>query len=239
LEVRPPFLDHRICEFALSLPVEFKVRGSRLKFVLRELLKDKLPAAIVRRKKSGFAIPAHDWLRGGLKPLLLDTITEDKVKKTRFLRWDGVQSLLNDHFERRANWGYHLWGLMMLLLWMQKWNVQIPAAIQDQRKSRPGGIGAELIVVVIAAAIFIGTGFGPPHLMDDVDEVQAQVAANMVRSGDWVVRQDSTRNKAARNGSMPDEWCRPIIDVLGSYRAEVIDIKKVAFNSIVSRCREV
>jgi len=65
IEVRPPFLDHRIAEFACSLPVNLRIRGSKLKFVLRELMKDKLPPAILRRSKTGFDIPAHEWLRGG------------------------------------------------------------------------------------------------------------------------------------------------------------------------------
>lgn len=127
LEVRPPFLDHRICEFALSLPDDFKIRGSRLKFILRELMKDKLPASIVQRKKIGFDIPTHDWLRGALRPLLLDTVTEDAVKKTGLFRWDRVHALLKDHLDRRANSGYQLWGLMILLLWIQKWNMQLPS----------------------------------------------------------------------------------------------------------------
>jgi asparagine synthase (glutamine-hydrolysing) len=129
--VRPPFLDHRIIEFALSLPEELKVRGSQLKFVLRELMKDKLPISIVRRKKVGFDIPTHDWLRGALKPLLLDTITEDAVKRTGIFRWEGVQRLLKDHLERRTNRGYHLWGLMILLMWMQKWNMHLTPVTQD------------------------------------------------------------------------------------------------------------
>jgi asparagine synthase (glutamine-hydrolysing) len=129
LEVRPPFLDHRICEFALSLPEDLKIRRSQLKFVLRELMKGKLPPLILRRKKVGFDIPVHEWLRGALKSLLLDTITERTVAETELFRWPAVQSLIEDHLERRANWGYHLWGLMVLLLWMKKWNVHaIPSS---------------------------------------------------------------------------------------------------------------
>jgi len=127
LEVRPPFLDHRICEFAESLPVHFKIRGSKLKFILRELMKDKLPSAILRRGKTGFDIPAHEWLRGRLKPLLLDVITEQSVKETGLIRWGEVESVLKDHLERRANSGYHLWGLMILFLWMKKWRIQSPS----------------------------------------------------------------------------------------------------------------
>ena len=71
LEVRRPFLDHRLVEFAASLPENYKLRGSKLKFLLK-LMKDKLPQAILGRKKEGFDIPAHDWFRSVLKPLLLD-----------------------------------------------------------------------------------------------------------------------------------------------------------------------
>ncbi len=124
LEVRPPFLDHRLVEFAASLPENFKVRGSKLKFLLRELMKDKLPSAILRRKKEGFDIPAHDWFRGVLKPLLLDTLNERAVNETQIFRWDGVQSVIKRHLERRENLGYHLWGLLILFLWIKRWNIQ-------------------------------------------------------------------------------------------------------------------
>ncbi len=140
LEVRPPFLDHRICEFALSLPEKFKIRGSQLKFILRELMKDKLPASILVRKKVGFDIPAHEWFRGALRPFLLDTITEDTVKNTGLFRWDGVESLLKDHLDRRANWGYHLWGLMILLLWMKKWNMYLPEPAKRQTLEQNIGV---------------------------------------------------------------------------------------------------
>ena len=124
LEVRPPFLDHRLVEFAASLPENYKVRGSQLKFLLKELMKDKLPAPILRRKKEGFDIPAHDWFRGVLKPLLLDTVTERAVRETRIFRWDAVQSVIKRHMERRENLGYHLWGLLILFLWLKRWNIQ-------------------------------------------------------------------------------------------------------------------
>ncbi len=81
LEVRPPFLDHRIVEFAASLPEDYKLRGSRLKFLLKELMKGQTSRGDSGRKKVGFDIPAHEWFRGVLKPLLLDTLTEQAVKR--------------------------------------------------------------------------------------------------------------------------------------------------------------
>ena len=124
VEVRPPFLDHRIAEFACSLPLDLKIRGSKLKFVLRELMSDKLPPAILRHPKTGFDIPAHDWLRGRLKSFLLDILTEDSVRSTGLFRWKEIETLLKDHLERRVNSGYHLWGLMILFLWMKQWKIQ-------------------------------------------------------------------------------------------------------------------
>lgn len=133
LEVRPAFLDHRIVEFAARLPEHLKRRGSRLKFVLRELMGDKLPAPILRRKKEGFDIPAHEWLRGVLRPMLLDTLNRETVEATGVFRWESVRSAVGLHLERHANLGYHLWGLLILLLWMKQWNIQSAAPVAARR----------------------------------------------------------------------------------------------------------
>jgi asparagine synthase (glutamine-hydrolysing) len=97
-------------------------------------MKDKLPPAIVRRKKVGFDIPAHDWFRGVLKPLLLDTLTEQAVKETHIFRWEGVQSVIKRHLERRDNFGYHLWGLLILFLWIKRWNIQTLSEPEQEDK---------------------------------------------------------------------------------------------------------
>jgi asparagine synthase (glutamine-hydrolysing) len=134
LEVRPPFLDHRIVEFAASLPENLKVRGSTLKYVLRELMKDKLPRAVLTRKKEGFDIPIHDWFRGPLRPLLLDTLTDEAVARCGLFRPEKVRSLVRAHLERRANLGYHLWGLLILFLWMRRWRIDTaPYALGERR----------------------------------------------------------------------------------------------------------
>ncbi len=127
VEVRPPFLDHRIVEFAAGLPGKFKVRGSYQKVLLKELMKDKLPAAILRRKKVGFDFPAHDWLRGPLRPLLLDTLAGGASDHPGLFRAAAVDQLVQRHLSREANLGYQLWGLMILFLWMRKWRIQTTA----------------------------------------------------------------------------------------------------------------
>ncbi len=134
LEVRPPFLDHRIVEFAARLPENLKVRGGELKFLLRRLMKGKLPSEVITRKKEGFDIPAHEWFRGVLRPLLLDTLTRDAVVESNLFHWPEVESLLRAHLERRANLGYHLWGLLTLFLWMRRWGVQTAPALEENRE---------------------------------------------------------------------------------------------------------
>jgi asparagine synthase (glutamine-hydrolysing) len=129
LEVRPPFLDHRIVEFAASLPAGMKIQGSRQKVILRNLMKGKLPPSILNRKKIGFDIPAHDWFRGPLRPLLEEAVAFAAAEHSDFFQIPRIRAHVRAHMERQANLGYHLWGLMTLFFWMKKWSIQtrVPA----------------------------------------------------------------------------------------------------------------
>ncbi len=129
LEVRPPFLDHRIVEFAASLPDSWKIHGACQKFILKELMKDKLPAAVLTRKKIGFDIPAHEWLRGPLRSLLVDTLEAGLLAYPGLFRADVIERYLRCHLGRKANYGYHLWGLLILFLWMKRWRIEAPTPI--------------------------------------------------------------------------------------------------------------
>ena len=124
VEVRPPFLDHRLVEFAAKLPASLKIRGTQQKVLLKELMKDKLPPAILQRKKIGFDIPAHDWLRGPLRGLLTDSLRYGAAECSNLFRPEVIGTFLQRHLEKKANVGYHLWGLMVLFLWMKKWGIQ-------------------------------------------------------------------------------------------------------------------
>ncbi len=124
VEVRPPFLDHRIVEFAAKLPASLKIRGTRQKFILKELMKDRLPPKILQRKKIGFDIPAHEWLRGPLRSLLIDALHYGAAECGELFRTGVIDTYLRLHLERKANVGYHLWGLLVLFLWMKKWRIQ-------------------------------------------------------------------------------------------------------------------
>jgi asparagine synthase (glutamine-hydrolysing) len=128
LEVRPPFLDHRIVEFAASLPASLKIRGSQQKVLLKELMRDRLPASVLQRKKIGFDIPVHDWLRGCLRSLMLDVLMHGASDHARFFRREVIETQIRHHLARQINIGYHLWGLMVLFLWMKKWGIQTEAS---------------------------------------------------------------------------------------------------------------
>jgi asparagine synthase (glutamine-hydrolysing) len=129
LEVRPPFLDHRIVEFAASLPANMKIQGSRQKVILRNLMQGKLAPSILNRKKIGFDIPTHDWFRGPLRPLLDEAVAFADAEHSEFFQIPLIKAHVRAHLDRRANLGYHLWGLMTLFFWMKKWRIQtrVPA----------------------------------------------------------------------------------------------------------------
>jgi len=136
LEVRPPLLDHRIVEFAARLPEKLKMEGKRQKIVLRKTMEGKLPAEILNRKKSGLDIPAHEWFRGPLLPLLKDTITPEAMKRLPVLDAGAINNLVRDHESRRRNVGYQLWGLLTLFLWTKKWNIEAPLP-EVEREASP------------------------------------------------------------------------------------------------------
>lgn len=136
LEVRPPYLDHRIVEFANSLPSRLKIDGSRQKIVLKNLVRNKLPTEILTRKKIGFDIPAHDWLRGPLRNLLLEAVEYARAEHSGFFRMADIDALVKAHLERRANLGYHLWGLLILFAWMKKWRIQTGPLAEPARSRK-------------------------------------------------------------------------------------------------------
>ena len=135
LEVRPPFLDHRIVEFAGTLPSELKIRGRSTKYVLRKLVSKKLPAAIMNRRKEGLDIPAHEWLRGPLRPLVQEVLGLASVKKAGLFAPSAIAKILDMHFSRKQNLGYHIWGLLTLHLWMRRWNIESDLAVNTDNRT--------------------------------------------------------------------------------------------------------
>lgn len=128
---RLPFLDHRVVEFAARLPEDFKVNGNRTGVLLSALMKDRLPKAMLERRNTGFTMPVDDWFRTTLRPALIDAVTEENVAACGVLEWPAIDASVKAHLEGRANLGYHLWGLVVLLLWMKRWGVLPPSRTVD------------------------------------------------------------------------------------------------------------
>jgi asparagine synthase (glutamine-hydrolysing) len=133
LEVRPPFLDHRIVDFAARLPPNLKIKGKMTKRVLRELVSKKLPAEIMNRPKEGLDIPAHEWLRGPLRPLVMEALGAESVKRVGLFSPAAIQNVLNRHMSRQVNLGYHIWGLLTLHLWAKRWNIETLGGAENAR----------------------------------------------------------------------------------------------------------
>ncbi len=121
LEVRQPMLDHRVVEFAASLPVKLKFRGGRGKLILQDSFGTLIPRSIFRRKKMGFGIPIGSWFRNELKPMVHDTILSKQARIGNYFRGDAVADLFRAHQSGEQNHGYRLWSLLILEKWLRQW----------------------------------------------------------------------------------------------------------------------
>jgi asparagine synthase (glutamine-hydrolysing) len=117
LELRIPLLDHKIVEFAWSLPSHLRRRGSEGKWLLRRLLYKYVPEKLVKRPKKGFDIPIDEWLRGPLREWMQDLTTTDTLKHG-YLNKDAIASIVQQHLSGHANHGYTLWPVLMFQAWL-------------------------------------------------------------------------------------------------------------------------
>jgi len=117
LEVRCPFLDHRLTDFAWSLPNHWRVSGGRGKVLLRELLASYVPESLWNRPKSGFAIPMETWLRGPLRPWAEDLLSGTAAEGT--LNMAEVRREWASFVAGRGEAKYSLWNLLILLQWLE------------------------------------------------------------------------------------------------------------------------
>ena len=122
LETRVPFLDHRIFEFAWSLPEKYKVTSGRGKLVLRELLYRHVPRSLIDRPKMGFAIPLGQWLRGSLAGWVEDLLDENKLNQQGYLNASLVRRYWHEHKAGKHNWQGILWNILMFQQWLEHSN---------------------------------------------------------------------------------------------------------------------
>jgi asparagine synthase (glutamine-hydrolysing) len=121
LELRTPFLDHRLVQFAAALPGALKVRRFRLKHIFKKAVEKWLPHRIVYRQKRGFSVPIAGWMKGELRPRLDATLAEDKLKRDGLFNAPFVRRLLHEHWTGRADNRKALWTLLCFQLWYDRW----------------------------------------------------------------------------------------------------------------------
>jgi asparagine synthase (glutamine-hydrolysing) len=121
LEGRCPILDHRVVEFALALPREYKIAGGRTKILLKNVLARHLPRALFERPKQGFESPIADWLRGRLKDWAEDLLDPAAMRADDLLNPAPIRQKWLEHQSGRRNWQSALWNVLMFQEWKRRW----------------------------------------------------------------------------------------------------------------------
>jgi asparagine synthase (glutamine-hydrolysing) len=117
LEVRVPFLDHRFVELVTGLPEGLKLKVFTTKYLWKKAIKDRIPDEIARRRKKGFGIPIAKWFGGELKELMLELLSEERLKKQGIFNLPTVKRLVSDHLAHRADNRKKIWNLLIFQLW--------------------------------------------------------------------------------------------------------------------------
>ena len=130
LEVRAPFLDQRVAEYAASLPANYKLRGKTTKYILKRAVVGFVPPFVTRRGKKGFGVPVAEWLKLNLRPLARDLLSPARVRRAGVFNPDYVVRLQDEHEKGIANHRKLLWTLLMFELWHESF-IETPRRIED------------------------------------------------------------------------------------------------------------
>ncbi len=120
LEVRAPFLNHSLVDFVNALPYKFKFHGVTGKYILKKMMKGKLPSSIINRKKKGFGIPLAKWLREDLKDFCETVLSKENIEMGGFFNFELISKLKEEHFNKEKDHRRKLWSLIIFQIWLQK-----------------------------------------------------------------------------------------------------------------------
>jgi asparagine synthase (glutamine-hydrolysing) len=120
LELRSPMLDVNVIEWSLSLPRKYKIKGFETKHILKDVARSLVPAELIDRPKMGFGIPRAEWLRTGMKELVIDTLTDTTATQRGWFNPKEVSKVIDSHMadEDKDNL---IWPMLMLELWARTW----------------------------------------------------------------------------------------------------------------------
>jgi len=120
LEVRVPFLNRKMIEFTARMPPELKLHGFKRKYILKRALEKLLPHDVVWRKKAGFGAPIRSWLRGPLRPLVDQLLSDDTVRRRGLFRPDEVRRIIDANLSGRQDYNLQVFQLLTLELWQRQ-----------------------------------------------------------------------------------------------------------------------
>lgn len=120
LELRPPFLDHVLVQFAAGIPPHLKLRHGTSKYILKKAMRGILPDSIIDRKKHGFGVPVGAWLRGDLKDYAHTILLDERTLQRGIFKEDAVQRMFHTHQSGKSDLGQALWALLTFELWMRR-----------------------------------------------------------------------------------------------------------------------
>jgi len=121
VEARVPFLDHHLVEYALGVPRSLKVEGASGKHILKRALEDILPRDLLYTRKRGFGAPVREWFRSALAEWFESHVLHSTLRKRDLLDYAFVSKMLTEHRNQSNDWGFHLWALLNLSLWYERW----------------------------------------------------------------------------------------------------------------------
>src|SRR2546422_212118 len=136
LEVRVPFLDHRLVEFMFRLPGRLKMPGLKLKHFLKKTMQGILPGQTLKKSKGGFNVPVPVWLKHELRPLVQQYLSPTRIRAQGIFRPEIVSRLVSDHLAGRCNYSRNIWALLVFSLWHESRNELRTEAGYPRRQNR-------------------------------------------------------------------------------------------------------